>query len=185
MTSSSATPEDRFRQLYRDHYRRVLAYALRRTTSRSDAEDVVAETFLVAWRRFEELPDDDTVVAFLFGTARRVLANLHRGGRRRKRLTTKIELVSPGTAAPGADSSVGELEDLERALAALSPDDREILLLAAWEELPHAQIAEMLGIKPATVAVRLHRARRRLSDRYVKALGASGHEHPDDDGADS
>ena len=73
--SSGTEHEDRFRRLYTANFAALLAYALRRVEQHEDAADVVAETFLVAWRRGPELPAGDEVRLWLYGAARRVLAN--------------------------------------------------------------------------------------------------------------
>ena len=85
--------EERFRRLYAVNFEALLAYAMRRVEQPEDASDVVAETFLVAWRRSGDLPPDDEVRLWLYGVARRVLANHHRAGTRRERLTTSLATV--------------------------------------------------------------------------------------------
>ena len=75
-----SSDHDRFRRVYAETFEPLLAYAMRRVEQRADAADVVAETFLTAWRRRAELPGDSEVKLWLFGVARRVLANHHRGG---------------------------------------------------------------------------------------------------------
>src|SRR6201999_686174 len=80
----------RFTKLYRDHGRAILEYALRRVADREDAADVVAETFLVVWRRMEEVPIGDGARLWLYGVARNVLANMHRAERRRTRLGRRL-----------------------------------------------------------------------------------------------
>jgi RNA polymerase sigma factor (sigma-70 family) len=157
-----------FAELVRAHERAVLAYALRRTRTSADAEDVAAETWAIAWRRRETLPVD--TLPWLFATARRVLANQHRGGRRRLALLERLRGRAPEMAA---ETRLGEPEGpVTRALERLRPDDAELLRLVAWEELDHARIAAVLGISPNAVAVRLHRARARFAATYAGVDGA-------------
>lgn len=153
-----SSPEDRFAVLFDRTHQSLLAYAVRRVANPADAADIVAETFLVAWRRLDDVPPDEQARPWLFGVARRVLANYYRGEHRRlalgERLRTSLqEVVQP--PEPG-DSAV------ERAMSRLSADDRELLRLVAWEDLARAEIAMVLQVPRATVRVRLHRARRRL-----------------------
>jgi RNA polymerase sigma-70 factor (ECF subfamily) len=76
--------------LYRDHAPEILGYALRRSGDPDDAADVVAEAFLIAWRRLGEVPPGDEARLWLYGTARHVLPNQDRGARRRDRLTERL-----------------------------------------------------------------------------------------------
>ena len=145
--------------LWHDWHRHVLAYALRRADP-ATAEEVVAETFVIAWRRLDALPDPP--LPWLLGVARRVLANLRRGERRRRALVDRLRVEPPAVTAtvPGADRrTLG-------ALAALHERDREALLLHAWDGLDHADAGSVMGCSAATFAVRLHRAR----ERFARAL---------------
>jgi RNA polymerase sigma-70 factor, ECF subfamily len=154
-----------FRRLYAENSRQVLAYALARTGGAEDAVEVVAETFLVAWRRAAEVPHDTEARLWLFGVARRIVANERRGERRRTRLAEALgaELAVALTEQPEADPETrSESRELLRALERLSADDRELLLLAGWEELSSAEIGRVLGISTPAARTRLHRARRRL-----------------------
>jgi RNA polymerase sigma-70 factor (ECF subfamily) len=164
----------RFELLYARHAPAVKAYALRRSDA-SLADDVVAEVFLVCWRRLEEMPSDP--LPWLLGVARRVLSTQRRSERRRAALTGRLAAHVPDSAAVGtcAEAEVGvaawESQDgwLSGALGRLSEADRELLLLIAWEGLTPAQAALVLEVKPATVRVRLLRARRRLSHALARA----------------
>jgi RNA polymerase sigma factor (sigma-70 family) len=151
--------EARFEQLYADHGLDLMAYSLRRSSGPEDAADVVAETFLVAWRRAEEVPPGPDALFWLYGVARRVLANHQRGERRRARLVDRLR-VEVSTADPSEPPDVDGA--VIRALGRLVESDREVLLLAGWEELEPAQIAPVLGISAVAARSRLHRARRRL-----------------------
>jgi DNA-directed RNA polymerase specialized sigma24 family protein len=147
--------EQRFRDAYDAHVRAVAAFALRRVPTSADAEDVVSETFLVAWRRFDEAPAD--LRPWLFGVARHVLRHHFRAAQRRDALSARLAgaLASLG---PGS-SDCGWLAD---ALPLLSESDRDVLTLTAWEGLSHSEAGRVLGCSPGAVAVRLHRARQRL-----------------------
>jgi RNA polymerase sigma factor (sigma-70 family) len=152
--------ETRFRGLYHEHGRAVLAYAVRRCSDSADAADVVADTFLVAWRRLPDVPSGGEARMWLYGVARRMLANQQRGERRRERLAERLRLELPAELA-----TVTEVADggpVPAALGVLAEDDRDILLLSAWEQLQPAEIAAVLGISRVAARSRLHRARARL-----------------------
>jgi RNA polymerase sigma-70 factor, ECF subfamily len=155
------TPDERFHALYDVHAGAVLSYA-RRRAARADAEDVLAEVFLVAWRRLEEVPDAQERV-WLLGVARRALANQRRGSTRQGALRERLAVHAPAQPFPGADQT-----GLGRALASLSDSDRELLLLLAWEGLSNEEAARVLEIGPRALRVRLHRARRRLADALAR-----------------
>ena len=146
----------RFEELYRAHAGVVRAYAVRRARSDAIADDVVSDVFLVVWRRLDDVPDRP--VPWLLAIARRVLANRRRSERRAAALSDRLaNLRRPASAA----SETGDR--LLDALASLPEPDRELLMLVAWEGLEPREIAQLLGARPGTVAVRLHRARRRLA----------------------
>lgn len=150
-----------FRQLYADHSDDLLAYALRRVRNAEDAADVVAETFLVAWRRFGEMPSGDDARPGLFGVARRVAANQHRGERRRSNLAVRLQMEIAATVDDRPPSEDPDNE-VRVALLRLSPADRELLMLVSWEGLTPSQAAKVLEISPVAARSRLLRARRRL-----------------------
>lgn len=150
---------DAFESVYKTHFRPVLAYALRRARGPEDAADVVAETFLVAWRRFDQIPEE-RAQAWLIGVARMVLANQQRGEVRRNRLASRLGEVL--AANPSVPEPPAGTEDLQQAWRLLSPRDQEILALSAWEGLNALEIATVLDIPAATARTRLSRARRRF-----------------------
>jgi RNA polymerase sigma-70 factor (ECF subfamily) len=167
--------EARFRAVYGASYRAVLAYCIRRTTTPQDAADAVADTFLVAWRRLDDLPVGEAQTAWLIATARRVLSNQRRGERRfvelRARLAAEIATHSLAIEVPSdADERV-----FADAFARLTPDERDILGMSAWEELSSEQIGAVLGCSPGAARTRLHRARHRLR-RLIDATEAGFHE---------
>jgi len=147
---------DRFEALYAATREPILAYLLRRVDQPEDAADLLADVYLVAWRRIDEVPRGDGARMWLYGVARRQLANHRRGDRRRTALASELA---------GALRSVTPPDDggrLAAALATLDETDRELIMLSAWDGLTSAEIGMLLGIRAATVRVRLHRARRRL-----------------------
>jgi RNA polymerase sigma factor (sigma-70 family) len=150
-----------FGLLFDAHRRAVLGYALRRLDDPEDAADVVAETFLVAWRRLDDVPGGDGARPWLLGVARRVLANQRRGVRRRVGLADRLRSELATQMGDRQEPSGTDLT-VRRALAALSDDDREVLLLAGWEGLAPAEIGIAIGVSAVTARSRLHRARRRL-----------------------
>jgi RNA polymerase sigma-70 factor (ECF subfamily) len=167
---SSLGPDhhDRFRSLYASHFDALLVYALRRVSRPEDAGDVVADTFLVAWRRRSTVPAGDDARLWLYGVARHVLANQRRGDRRRDRLGEALrERLAASThlwTEPDPSAAVTGTLVVRDALARLGDLDREVLTLTAWEELEPRHIAEVLGISAQAVRTRLSRARSRLRD---------------------
>ena len=152
--------EARFTRLYDAHYSAVRAYAWRRGPDTAD--DVVAETFTLAWQRLESLPAEP--LPWLIGIARNVRLNQQRGERRRRdreMRSAQAEDIPPFTEGLEAHSSLAD------AFRRLSEGDREILLLAAWERLDRAGLATALGCSKTAAGVRLYRARRRLAAQLL------------------
>jgi RNA polymerase sigma-70 factor (ECF subfamily) len=161
--------DQRFDALFAEWASDIVAYCGWRAASASDAQDAVAEVFLTAWRRLDDVPDGEAARIWLYATARRVLANQRRSSRRRHELQERLELdaafARPEAVAPGsADELVHE------ALRKLGARDREVLLLADWEGLTPAQIASVVGCLTVTARGRLHRARRRFRTAYEELL---------------
>ncbi len=163
----------RFRRVFDQNYRALLAYALRRTPDRADAEDVVSETFAVAWRRLSKLPGDEREQRmWLYGIARRVLSNQHRSAVRSSRLAQRVQALDL-IESPAADAAIEDAADIAHALDALdelSERDRELVTLALWEELSNSEIATVTGTSVANVSVRLHRAKKRLRGHFERAM---------------
>ena len=160
--------EERFRQLYDLHAGRVLAYFKRRTDSET-AQDCTAETFLVAWRRIDAVPDE--ALPWLYGVARRVLQNQRRSGGRMARLVSRLRGVEPLPEPSPELAVIRHFEDAElvKALRRMRPEDQELLLLANWEELPHAEIGRMMGCSAHAIDQRIYRAMRRLARELAYA----------------
>jgi RNA polymerase sigma-70 factor, ECF subfamily len=149
-----------FAALFSAHFDSLLAYTRRRTPQLADAEDAMAETYIVAWRRFADLPADaGEQRLWLFGVAYRVIANQRRATGRRLQLTDRLKAALMPPSPPSS-----ALTDVMDAMATLPDGDQEVLRLAAWEELSHAEIGLVLEITPNAAAIRLHRARKRLED---------------------
>jgi RNA polymerase sigma-70 factor, ECF subfamily len=152
-----------------DPLRRFLA----RRTDPTTADDVLAETLLVCWRRLDELPEEP--LPWAYGVARNCLANATRGVRRQERLAARIAVVDP-PAASTSDPEEGDDPDLAAAIGALREEDAELLRLWAWEQLTPAEIAAVLEVTPNAVSIRLHRAREKLREELRKTGAAAGHE---------
>ncbi len=158
--------EERFEDLYRRHQRSVLAYAFRRA-DRAEALDVAADTFLVAWRRIDEVPSGDEALLWLYGTARRVLSNHRRSLTRAASLREKLAGLRSESSPTPETVVVRRVEDEEMLLAVerLRPDDQEVLRLTVWEELPRDQVAAVLGTSQQAVRQRLYRITKQLARR--------------------
>jgi RNA polymerase sigma-70 factor, ECF subfamily len=156
------TEANTLERLFGAHHRDVFRYALRRTGNEAAAEDVVAETFSIVWRRANDVPAEP--LPWLYGIARRVISNQDRSRRRRERLGAALRLQAGRDAAHAAspEGALMEADALTRALSQLSGGDREILMLTAWEGLGSEDGAAVLGITANTFRVRLSRARQRL-----------------------
>jgi RNA polymerase sigma factor (sigma-70 family) len=151
--------EETFRALFTAHFGDLWAFVRRRVNTDADADDVAAETFTAAWRRRAQLPVGAERM-WLFRTAYNVLANHRRGLERQNRLHLRIVSVDP---PPAAYESVAEVDQaLWAALAALSPGDRDLLLMRAWDDLTVGEMASLLQVPAATVSSRLYKARERL-----------------------
>ncbi len=161
-----------FERLFTAHYWAVRGYVLRRSPG-SAIEDVVAETFLVAWRRLDSVGEDP--LPWLLGVARRVLANQQRAERRRGALAARLQGVIPGQSV-GWEAPAEMSAPLAAAIGSLSAREREALLLVAWEGLEPGRASRAAGCTPAAFRVRLHRARRHVADRL--AATADIHRRP-------
>ena len=171
--------EDIFKRLYDEHYDEVHAFCARRV-GLDDADDAAAEIFAVAWRRIDEV-QTETARGWIFGVARKVVLNQWRSRSRRTRLVERVG----GTAVrrtDGPDVVVVRRSQDEAVVAVieqLRPADKEIIQLAAWEELSGPEIAQVLGISTQAAQQRLHRAKRRLAKRLAAVPGL-GKEARDD-----
>jgi RNA polymerase sigma-70 factor, ECF subfamily len=153
-----SNPEEQFTELWHAEAPRVLAFASRHVGSQA-AHDVVAETFMIAWRRWDEVPTPPPI-AWLLVTARKVIQNRARASRRSRALEERIALLDrvAAYATDAAETALTRHEALER-LARLDEQHREALLLVSWDGLTNDQAATVLGIRPAAFRRRISRAR--------------------------
>jgi len=161
----SAVPDiyrDRFERCFRDHYAQLLAFSMRRVRGREIAEDVVADSFAVAWRRRDRIPDP--ALPWLYAIAAHVIANQQRSTRRRHNLDMRLAHET-GADAPGPDpaESLDRRDAFSAAFARLGEPEREVLRLVAWDGLDSRDAARVFGCSPGAFRVRLHRARRKLA----------------------
>ncbi len=166
--------DDAFQRLYADHFTAILAFALRRVDRPEDAGDVAADTFLVAWRRLAHVPEGDEARPWLYGVARRVLANHRRGEGRRTSLGRRLR-EELRTVVPDCSADVVQRADVTNAMERLSGRDQEVLELHLWEGLEPREIAEVLGTTTVVVRPRLSRARARLRDLLGNDPPPAGH----------
>ncbi len=154
-------PQQRFSALYNAHYSQLYGYAMSRT-DHQHAGEVVNDTFMVAWRRFDEIPDPP--LPWLLAVARNVARDHARRSARQASAEAALRTSTSAaeTVATDPADAVADRIGVMAALATLSHDDRELLTLVAWHGLSPAEAATVIGCSPATYSVRLHRARRRL-----------------------
>ena len=171
---SEREARDRLAAVYDECAPRVYAYALRHSGP-TEADDVLAETFAVAWRRLDAVPDP--AIGWLIVTARNVIAGRRRADRRRVELARLFADQSGALGSgsdPGADEVVVQRLALLGALDTLSDREREALLLTAWDGLGHADAAVVARCTPRAFRARLMRARARLA---AALLDSSGSDH--------
>lgn len=169
---NDAALERRFRQVFDAHHEQVYTYCRRRCDVET-ARECTAEVFLTAWRRFEDIPPDDRALRWLYGVARKALANEFRRQRRHRNLITRVKLLWQPSFAD-VETVVVRNEDHQAvldALARLRPQDQELLRLAVWEELSHGDIGEVIGCSAHAVDQRIARASKRLASE----LRRTGH----------
>ncbi|MCW5954612.1 MAG: sigma-70 family RNA polymerase sigma factor [Propionibacteriaceae bacterium] len=159
-------PERAFAALFERTSQRVYGY-VRRHCDDADCDDVVSEVYLVAWRRFDEVPPEP--VPWLLATARRVLANHWRSRDRRSQLGVELRAVAQLATNPDPARMVADRDTMLAALGTLAADDRELLLLIGWDGLDAAGAAEVLGCSPVAARARLSRARHRLTNALSAA----------------
>ena len=175
------TADERFRTMFDDHFDVLRAYCLRRLPV-ADANDAVAEVFVIALRRHDALPDADSVRPWLYGIARNVIRHSYRSSARRSRLQRKLDGL--GTEVEPSPEVVvvrrSEDEALLAALSSLSEGDREVLMLRTWEELTAPEIATALDISVSAAEKRISRAYDRLA-RAIDRTSLAQTESPSDE----
>ncbi len=166
--------EAAFTDLYQTHYAAVRSYASVCVPA-SEVDDIVADTFLVAWRKVADIPDD-WARGWLIGVTRNVVRSRHRKARRATNFVEQLLDLRPATSTmlDGDDMSIEDLDVLKTAFAKLKDSDQEILLLSGPYGLPNEEIALALDIKPNAVGVRLHRARARLRAAWDAQVSGGG-----------
>jgi RNA polymerase sigma-70 factor (ECF subfamily) len=151
-----------FTDIYAAQYACIVNYGRRRLADADASAELAQEVFAIAWRRRAEVPDRS--LPWLYGVARRLLANRWRAVRAAPEVLPILDADRLGEqGSPGPDAAVG-LADIRAALGRLSDLDQEILRLVGWEELTVSEAAQVLGCTRTTAAVRLHRARKRLTE---------------------
>ncbi len=166
----SATDEDRFTRLYHDTSPRVYAY-LRRHADPDDAEAVLADVYVKAWKHLAGL--DDEPMGWLIATARTTMLDLWRSQKRRRRLENDVRAVTTQTSEAGVDGVTVDRVVMLNALQALTTTDREALLLVGWEGLDHTSAAEVAGCSVSAFTARINRARGRLARLLESEQGGS------------
>jgi RNA polymerase sigma-70 factor (ECF subfamily) len=157
--------ERRFEALYSAHYQAIAAYVLRRVPPH-ESDDVIAQVFTVAWRRFDHVPPPPDDRLWLFGVARNSVADQRRSERRRFHLHARLsqDAVTTGSPIPAADTYG---EPVRAAMSTLRPADREALQLVLWDELSHAEAAALVGCSPNAFELRYRRARNAVRDVVI------------------
>jgi RNA polymerase sigma-70 factor, ECF subfamily len=161
-----------FERLYAAHYAEIAGY-VRRRVAETEADDVTAHVFAVAWRRLDKVPPPPGDRLWLFGVARNCVADHRRGEQRRLRLHARL-VQDAATAGPLAADRETIYEPVRAALGALRPRDREALQLVLWEELSHAEAAEVLGCTVNAFELRYRRARTAVREAMTSMQPARG-----------
>ena len=173
-TVSETEREVRFRRLAHEVGEPLRRYVVRRAPADA-VDDVLADAFLVLWRRLDDVPADDPL-PWAYGVARRCVANAQRSARRRLSLVERIGRLDPPLPAPETEDHA----DLHAALSSLPALDREVVMLWAWEELAPREIAEATGLTANAVSIRLHRVKKRLATELDRKIVRDAGQQPDD-----
>ena len=167
MPADNAADRAAFSALFARHYPAVWRFVARRAWP--DAiDDVVAETFLAAWRRYDDLPSD--ALPWLLNAAGKCLANHRRAATRAESLKERLATESAPVRADATTQGF-ERDALVKAFASLPETERALLMLTDWDDLPARRAAHVLGISPATASARIYRARRKLRAALAAELG--------------
>lgn len=155
--------------LYNRWYPDIWAYCRRRVSDQR-VDDLVAETFMTAWRRIDDVPEGPAARLWLYRVAYRAVGHEWRGRSRRRRLDQRLKLArEPFISSPERAVLVGD--ELDRVLEAarnLKDDDAELLRLVTWERLPPSEIAKVLDVSPNVVSQRVRRARATLTKQFER-----------------
>ncbi len=159
--------EERFAKLYARCYQPVRDFCARRVPLEA-VDDAVADTFLIVWRRLDEVPAGEAALLWTYGVAYRVIGHQRRSTARRSRLHNRLRTVAFRPVAAADELTVDDDEQriVLAALARLGDTDVEVLRMVAWEQLSVVDVAAVLSIEADTARQRLHRARRNLAREY-------------------
>ncbi len=158
-----ASQRARFRTLYEASFTKMYAFAVRALPhDRSLVDDIVADIFLTVWRRIDDVPMPPEDSLWLYGVARNVIARHQRTESRRVRLLHRLNQERPPAASQENDLH----QQVAQAVDNLPRRDREAVRLVLWENLTQREAAEVLGCSENAVRIRLHRARKRLAERF-------------------
>ena len=159
--------DSKFAGLYDRYYGHVYAYCRRRVDI-DRVEDAVADVFLVAWRKIDEIPEGERALMWLYRVAYRVVGHLWRSSSRTRKLESK--LLSLGVEShptpEGLLIMAQEEQQVIEAASKLRGKDEEVLRLSVWERLNNNQIASILDISDNAVKQRLHRAKKNLTREF-------------------
>jgi RNA polymerase sigma-70 factor (ECF subfamily) len=156
----------RFEALYRAHYAAIVRFVHRRIDPAS-AEEIVAETFAIAWRRLDSVPAD--ALPWLYVVARNLLRGERRSAARARHKAASFADAAKLDRGRDPADAFAEREHVLRAFSALPERDREALRLVAWEGLDHRDAARVFGTSRVAFAMRVSRARRRLAAALADA----------------
>ena len=172
---ASSADDERFTRLYEDTSRDLLAFLLRRCATAEDAADCLAEAYRIAWEKRTRIPADHEARPWLFGVARNIARQTHRGDTRRAATTSALATAAERwyTTPTPEDSA------LAAALSELSPVDQEIITMIAADGLPPRDVAAILGLSPNAVRIRAHRAREKLRVQLGDVGSSEGGDPPD------
>ena len=165
MTPDGGTPtarQERFQKVAHEVEGPVFRF-VRRRASREIADEVLADTLLVLWRRLDEVTAGGEI-AYCLGVARRSLANRLRSDSRQNRLIGRLASSFTVGDLPTPAAETSENTALHDALDHLPRGDREVLTMWAWDGLEAREIGVVLDITANAAAIRLHRAKNRLRE---------------------
>lgn len=165
-----------FAAIFDRHYRSIHAYVARRAGVQA-ADDVLAEVFTAAFSQRKGFASESgSALPWLYGIARNLTRRHFRSVATAERAFGTWAALQPDASNTLADEVIAGVDSgrewlaVREALTAVAPDDREALLLYAWEELSYAEIAEVVGVPVGTVRSRIHRARAALRSALTAAL---------------
>ncbi len=161
--SGTGDPRSRFRSLYESTFPDIYAFVARNEGPGSDTDDVVAETYLTAWRRISEVPAPPDDRLWIYGVARNTLARFRRTRQRRGQLFRRLS-SQPHASVPPIEPQSRHPEVLD-ALSHLPGREREVVQLIYWDGLSQDEAAAVIGCSANALRIRLHRAKKRLSRR--------------------